>query len=191
MITMPVELYTDGSSLRNPGESGLGYIIQYWENPENDDAMPVSKRIEGSQGFRRSTNNRMEIMAAIYGIRAILENQNGVLQGITQINLYSDSDYLVKAITQRWVEKWMRSNWMTSGFGGSKPKAVKNRDLWEELLKLQDQLKASSINLTVTHVTGHAGNELNELADRLAVKASNDAVHHIIDEAYENSSGKH
>ena len=67
MVSSPIELYTDGSSLRNPGASGLAYVIRYF-NDGNDNA----EIIEGSQGFRLSTNNRMEIMAALWGLRAIL-----------------------------------------------------------------------------------------------------------------------
>ena len=73
MNSMPIEIYTDGSSLGNPGQSGLGYIIRYWEAGEND-TMPVQKEIEGSQGFKMSTNNRMEIMAGIFAIKAVIAN---------------------------------------------------------------------------------------------------------------------
>lgn len=189
MITMPIELYTDGSSLRNPGASGLGYVIKYYDTPDEPDAMPEEKRIEGSQGFRLSTNNRMEITAGIYGIKAVLANiDNGTFQGASQINLMSDSEYFVKAISQNWLSRWQQNNWMTSGFQGAKPKAVKNKDLWEQIVDLQNQLRSRNINLTVSHVDGHTGNELNERADQLAVAASNDAAHHLIDEMYEKSA---
>lgn len=189
MITMPIDLYTDGSSLRNPGASGLAYIIRYWESPSEQDGMPEEKIIEGSQGFRLSTNNRMEIMAGIYGLNAIIENvNNGTFEGLTQINLSSDSEYFVKAINQNWLSRWQQNNWMTSSFNGAKPKAVKNKDLWEQVIEIQNKLRSMSINLTLSHVDGHSGVELNERADQLAVAASNDGTHHIIDEFYEKTS---
>ena len=87
MISAPIELYTDGSSLRNPGASGLGYVIRYWDDKGNG-TMPEAQIIEGSQGFRLSTNNRMEIMAALWGLRTIITNiNNGTLAGTKQINL--------------------------------------------------------------------------------------------------------
>lgn len=188
MVSKTIELYTDGSSLRNPGASGLGYLIRYWDNPD-DESMPEEKIIEGSQGFRLSTNNRMEIMAAIYGINAIIAKiDDKTFEGAGQINLASDSEYFVKAITQKWLNKWQQNNWMTSGFNGQQPKAVKNKDLWEQVLEFQNQLKARGITLVVTHVDGHSGHEYNERCDRLAVGASNNAANHIIDEMYEKTA---
>ena len=187
MITAPIELYSDGSSLRNPGASGLGYVIRYW-NDKNDGSIPEAQIIEGSQGFRLSTNNRMEIMAALWGLRTIVTNiNNGTLAGTRQINLQSDSQYLCNAINQRWIAKWSQNNWMTSGFKGSKPKPVKNKDLWEQVVAIQDQIVAMGVTLVVTHIEGHAGHEFNERADKLAVNASN-GTSHIIDEVYEKEN---
>lgn len=187
MVSTPVELWTDGSSLRNPGFAGLAYIIHYFDtttNPQGDE-----KFIESSQGFRLSTNNRMEIMAVIYGVKAIISNiQNGSLQGTTQINVFSDSDYCCNAISKNWINKWAQNNWMTSGFQGSKPKPVKNRDLWEQIIALQTQLRSMNINMNVSHVNGHSGNELNEKADQLAVAASKNSTSHLIDEGYERAA---
>ena len=187
MISAPIELYSDGSSLRNPGASGLAYVIRYWDD-KGDNSMPQAQIIEGSQGFRLSTNNRMEIMAALWGLRTIIANiNNGTLSGARQINLQSDSEYLCKAINQRWIVKWSQNNWMTSGFKGQKPKPVKNKDLWEQVVAIQDQISKMGINLTVTHIEGHAGHEFNERADHLAVAASN-GTNHIIDEVYEKEN---
>lgn len=184
MITMPIELYTDGSSLRNPGASGLAYVIRYWDMPEGSD-LPEPKIIEKNQGFRLSTNNRMEIMAGVWGLRAIIQNvENGTFAGLKQINLFSDSEYFVKAVNMKWIDKWMQNNWMTSGFQGSKPKDVKNKDLWEQLVETRNKLQSMGIALTMTHVFGHNGNEFNERADNLAVEASK-GTNHIIDEMYE------
>jgi len=186
---MPIEIYTDGSSLNNPGASGLAYIIKYWIDNDNEE-MPIIKTIEANQGFRLSTNNRMEIMSAIYGLKKIIEliNTDEAFKDFTQINLFTDSQYLSSAINNRWLQSWRQRNWMTSGFGGKAPTAVKNKDLWEQVIELQDTLHNMSINLTITHVKGHNGNEFNEKADKLAVAASNDTVNHQIDEYYEKNS---
>lgn len=188
MITMPIELYTDGSSLKNPGASGLAYVIRYWESKNGDD-MPTPNIIEGNQGFRLSTNNRMEIMAAIHGLRKIIDTVKGnsEFQGVSQVNLASDSDYLCKAVNQGWIQKWQQNNWMTSGFQGKKPQPVKNKDLWEQIITLQSELQSLGITLLVNHINGHSGHEFNEKCDKLAVAASNDSSKHLIDEIYEQT----
>ncbi len=187
MITMPIEIYTDGSSLRNPGASGLAYIIRYWDTPEGAE-LPDVKTIEFSQGFRLSTNNRMEIMAGIWAVRAVMEKvKNGEFIGASQINLFTDSEYFAKAINQRWLDRWSQNNWMTSGFQGSKPKPVKNQDLWEQVLVFQNDLKQMGLAFSITHVNGHSGHEFNERCDQLAVAASN-GTDHIIDEMYEKTT---
>lgn len=187
MITSPVELYTDGSSLRNPGASGLAYVIRYW-NDKNDGSRPEAELIEGNQGFRLSTNNRMEIMAALWGLRTIIAKiSDGTLTGTKQINLQSDSEYFCKAINQRWIAKWSQNNWMTSGFKGQKPKPVKNKDLWEQVVELQEKISNMGIVLSVSHIDGHSGHQFNERADQLAVQASN-GTNLIIDEVYEKEN---
>jgi len=189
MSTMPIELYTDGSSLNNPGASGLGYVIKYFIDKDNGE-MPEIKTIEGSQGFRLSTNNRMEILSAIYGIKKIIEmiNTDESFKGFNQINVFSDSQYLCNAINSRWIQSWQQRGWMTSGFNGKTPSAVKNKDLWEQVIELQNTLHNMGINLTLTHIKGHNGNEFNEKADKLAVAASTYSSAHIIDEEYEKTS---
>lgn len=184
MNNMPIELYTDGSSLGNPGPSGLGYVIRHWETP-GENEMPIAKEIQGNQGFRLSTNNRMEIMGGLYGIKAVIKLiQDGVLQSRT-ISVVSDSTYFCDAINKRWLDKWSQNSWMTSGFQGSAPKPVKNKDLWEEVLAMIQQVHTLNINLTISHVLGHNGNEFNEKADKLAVAASTDTSKHIVDTVYE------
>lgn len=183
---MNVELYTDGSALRNPGPGGLGYVIRYWIDNGND--MPEEKSIDGNQGFRLTTNNRMELMAGIYGIDAIIDNVNaGIIQKPNQVNIFSDSEYFCKAITMRWLDKWQQNNWMTSGYNGAASKPVKNKDLWERIVECQNQLRNMGINIVMTHVKGHSGNDYNEKADKLAYAASN-SLTHIPDEEYEKST---
>ena len=99
----------------------------------------------------------------------------------------SDSEYLCKAINQHWIDKWSQNNWMTSGFKGQKPKPVKNKDLWEQVIAMQQKVSSMGINLTVTHVDGHSGHQFNERADQLAVAASN-GTNHISDEVYEKEN---
>lgn len=184
MVNMPIELYTDGSSLGNPGPAGLGYVIRFWETA-GENEMPVAKEIEGNQGFRLSTNNRMEISAGLYGLRAVIEKiEKGEFQNKI-VSLVSDSTYFCDAINKRWLDKWAQNNWMTSGFRGSQPQPVKNKDLWEQVIAVTRRAQEIGIILTVTHVLGHNGNEYNEKADKLAVAASNNAAGYIIDEVYE------
>lgn len=181
---MPIELYTDGSCIKNPGPGGLGFIIRYWTN---DTDMPSDHTIEGNQGFRLSTNNRMEILAGIYGIREIIKNiQSDILAGTTQINLTTDSKYFCDAINQKWINKWMTNNWMTSAFRGNQPKPVRNKDLWEQVIALQNQLTQMNINLVLNHIPGHSGYEWNEKADKLASDASGGG-NYMVDEIYEKT----
>ena len=187
MVNLPVELFTDGSSIRNPGASGLGWVIHYYEQ-KDDNSMPEEHFIEGNEGFRLSTNNRMELMAFIYGAEKFLKQvEDGLFEHVRQLNVFSDSEYLVKCINQNWIAKWTSSNWMTSGYKGAKPKPVKNKDLWLKINDIQKTFKSSGINLTMTHVMGHNGNELNEKADQLAVQASSQLAVKI-DEEYEKST---
>ena len=181
-----IELYTDGSCLRNPGIGGLSYIIRYWDTPPGS-IEPGQQTIEYNQGFRLTTNNRMEIMAGIYGIKRIIDLINtNTFNGINQINLFSDSEYFCNAINQKWIQKWSENNWMTSSFKGSQPKPVKNKDLWESIIEIQNSLRSIGVSLIISHVKGHNGNEFNEKCDKLAVAASN-GVTFSIDEMYEKS----
>lgn len=185
MVTMPVSIWTDGSSIRNPGPSGCAYILKYFVDKE--DGIPEAKEIEFSQGYRLSTNNRMEIMAAIFALRKFIEMvEDGTFIDVRQVNLTSDSDYLVRAINQNWISKWQTNGWMTSSFQNKKPHEVINKDLWEQIIQIQDTLKAKHINLVLAHVNGHSGDEYNERCDKLAVAASDKEM--IKDEVYESNA---
>lgn len=183
MISMPIEIYTDGSAIHNPGPSGFSYIIRYYIDKE--DEMPELKEIEFKQGYRLSTNNRMEIMAGIYALKEVLHLvDEGTLMDIRQINLSSDSEYFCKAVNQNWLTKWQSNDWMTSSYQGKKSQPVKNKDLWEQVIEIQNELKMKNIILTMTHVAGHSGHEFNERCDELARSAASGAEL-IPDEAYE------
>jgi len=153
-----VTLYTDGSSRGNPGPGGYGAIL-----------MSGHHRKELSQGYRLTTNNRMELMAVIAGLKAL--KRTGM-----QVTVYSDSQYIVKAIEQGWLNTWIKTN-----FKGGK----KNADLWKEfyLLSQKHQLK-------FIWVKGHADNPLNNRCDELATEAADGAHHKLLeDEGYENAKG--
>jgi ribonuclease HI len=137
-----VVLYTDGACDRNPGPGGYGAVLIHGRN-----------RKEISGGYRLTTNSRMELMAAIQGLEALKEP--------CKVTVYSDSEYLVRAMSQGWAQGWKRRGWKRSD---KEPAA--NPDLWEQLLRL-----AQAHQTTFVWVRGHAGNPENERCDRLAVQA--------------------
>lgn len=139
-----IVVYTDGGCINNPGPGGYGVVIE-----------AQGKRRELSGGFRHTTNNRMEMMAAIVALRELQACGK-------EIFLYSDSSYLVNGITKGWAKKWRRTGWRKSD-----GQPVLNVDLWQELLELLDTME-----VCFHWVKGHAGNELNERCDRLAVAAA-------------------
>ncbi|MBK8972774.1 MAG: ribonuclease HI [Hahellaceae bacterium] len=133
-----VDIYTDGACKGNPGPGGWGAIL-LWGAQE--------KELKG--GEPETTNNRMEMTAAIEALRALKQS--------CVVNLHTDSQYVRQGITQ-WLPGWVRKNWKTSG-----GQAVKNRDLWEALLK-----ETQRHDVTWHWVKGHSGHPLNERADALA-----------------------
>jgi ribonuclease HI len=138
-----VTIYTDGACLGNPGPGGYGAILLY-----------QSHRKELSGGYRKTTNNRMEIMAAIVGLEALKEK--------CQVTLYSDSEYLVKAISRGWAQRWRAQGWKRS----KREKAL-NSDLWEKLLQLCEYHQVQ-----FSWVKGHAGTLENIHCDELAMQAA-------------------
>lgn len=139
-----VDVYTDGACSKNPGIGGWGVVIL------NND-----QKLELHGGEPSTTNNRMEMMAAIEALQTI---QNYKKNHIS-INLYTDSQYLKDGV-ESWIKKWKKNNWMTVS-----KKTVKNKELWEELDMLMEKL-----NVTWHWVPGHAGVKYNEEADMLARK---------------------
>ncbi|MBQ9454756.1 MAG: ribonuclease HI [Thermoguttaceae bacterium] len=138
-----VHLFTDGACSGNPGPGGWGCILRH---------LPTGKEKELSGSEPQTTNNRMELMAVIQGLRQ-LNRPCGVL-------VVSDSQYVLNGL-----EKWMKG-WKSKGWRLSDGKPVKNQDLWMEL----DELK-SRHSLTFQYVHGHAGHEENERCDQMAVEA--------------------
>lgn len=135
-----VELFTDGACSGNPGPGGWGAILRY---------QGVEKELSG--GEANTTNNRMELTAAIEGLAALKES--------CQVTLSSDSKYLTDGITKGWARSWKRNGWRKAD-----KKPALNADLWEKLLVQMDRH-----DVTIVWVKGHAGHPENERCDSLAV----------------------
>lgn len=133
-------IYTDGSSRGNPGPGGFGAILMFGNNKK-----------EISAGFRKTTNNRMELL----GVITALEN---LTKKNIPLTVYTDSQYIVKAVQEKWLDKWIRTN-----FAGGK----KNKDLWTRFYKL-----SKDYNITFKWVKGHADNPYNNRCDELATTAA-------------------
>lgn len=147
-----VDIYTDGAARGNPeGPGGYGCVLHYMDGKGE-----LHKR-EFSQGYIKTTNNRMELMAAIAGLEA--------LKKPCQVDLYSDSKYVIDAFNQKWVDSWLRQNWRKG-----KKNEVKNIDLWKRLLKAKEPHQ-----VTFHWVKGHAGHAENERCDELATSAADGA----------------
>ena len=138
-----VTIYTDGACIGNPGPGGFGVVLMYGGH-----------RRELSGGYRLTTNNRMELLAAIKGLEALKEP--------CAVSLHSDSQYVVKAMREGWARRWRASGWRRT----SKQPAI-NPDLWQKLLDLCETHEVS-----FEWVRGHAGNIENERCDGLANEAA-------------------
>ena len=146
---MDVKTYTDGSARGNPdGPGGYGAIVVYV------DSKGIEHEREDSAGFVKTTNNRMELIAAIVGLEALTKPCNVIL--------YSDSQYVIKAFNDHWLEGWIKKGWKR---GKNEP--VKNIDLWKRLLAA-----AEPHNMTFEWVKGHNGHPMNERCDILATTAA-------------------
>lgn len=146
---MKVTIYTDGSARGNPdGPGGYGAILHYI-----DQKGELHESIR-SAGYKKTTNNRMELMGVIAGLEA--------LKFPCDVEVVSDSKYVTDAFNQRWIDNWQRNNWKKSD-----KKPVLNVDLWKRLLEAK-----AMHNVTFTWVKGHEGHEMNERCDELAVSAA-------------------
>ncbi len=153
----PVLIYTDGACTGNPGPGGYGVVII------ND-----GKTTELSQGYRLTTNNRMELLAAIVGL--------GSLKQPSLVKLFTDSKYLSDAINLGWADTWRAKGWRKTGRG-----KILNPDLWKQFMNLLD-----IHDVRLIWVKGHAGHPENERCDRLAVAAAN-GRDLFVDHGYEES----
>ena len=183
-MSLAIELYTDGSCSMNPGPGGYAYIIRYFKDVDGE--VPKEIDFEEKGGYRLTTNNRMEIMAGIFGIRDILKKiEDKVIEG-SIVSVFSDSQYFIDAINKRWIDKWEQNNWIST----TTKFHIKNRDLWEQVIDTLKETKEKGITITFTHVRGHSNIEYNEKADRLAVSATADSASYKIDEKYEEERNK-
>lgn len=146
---MKVILYSDGSARENPdGPGGFGTRIEYTA-PDGE----VHIR-EFSQGFKKTTNNRMELLGVITGLEALIKP--------CQVTIYTDSQYVCRAFNDNWIEGWIKKGWKRG-----KNEHVKNKNLWQRLLKAME-----IHDCTYVWVKGHAGNPGNERCDELATAAA-------------------
>jgi ribonuclease HI len=159
---MNVEIYTDGASRGNPGSGGFGTILHY------TDSQGVLHSREISQGYTCTTNNRMELLAVIAGFEA--------LKKPCSVTVYSDSQYVVNAFNQHWIQGWKKRNWKNS-----KKEPVANIDLWKRLLKAMEDHTA-----TFCWVKGHDGHPENERCDELATTAA-DGTNLITDKGFQGA----
>ncbi|MBI1288208.1 MAG: ribonuclease HI [Flavobacteriales bacterium] len=152
MENAPIVIYTDGSALGNPGPGGYGIVLSF-----------KNQYKEVSQGYRLTTNNRMELLAIIVALEMLKVSDREVI-------IYSDSKYVIDSVTKGWVFGWVKK-----GFKGKK-----NADLWKRFLQIYPKNK-----VRFQWVKGHANIPGNERCDKLAVAASNDKKNHLVDEGYE------
>ena len=148
-----IEIYTDGSAKGNPGNGGYGIVMRFKQ-----------KEKEISQGYRMTTNNRMELMAIIVALETLTTNKYPV-------KIYSDSKYVIDSVVKKWVFSWEKKNF----------KGKKNVDLWKRYLKLHPKF-----NIEFEWVKGHNGHPENERCDVLAVNAA-DGGNYLIDEYFEET----
>ena len=161
-MTARVEIYSDGSSRGNPGPGGYGTVLRYV------DAQGAVHERELSQGYRMTTNNRMELMGAIVGFES--------LKRPCAVDFYSDSQYVVKAFTDNWIGGWQRRGWKNA-----QKQPVKNVDLWKRLIAA-----TSPHDVSYHWVRGHVGHAENERCDALATAAA-DGQSLIEDEGFDNA----
>ncbi len=153
-----VVVYTDGACTGNPGPGGYGVVLIYGKH-----------RRELNVGYRLTTNNRMELLAAIKGLEALKQS--------CKVTLYSDSQYVVEGIEKGWAKRWRKNGWMRN----KRERAI-NPDLWDRLLDLCD-----THEIEFRWVRGHSGDPENERCDQLAVQASHE-TELLTDDEYESPS---
>jgi ribonuclease HI len=140
-----IQIYTDGACSGNPGPGGAGAVI-----------ISVDSRIEISEGYSLTTNNRMELMAVILSIQKV--------QGDHRIIIYTDSKYIANAVNEGWLSRWIENNWRLAN-----KNPAKNKDLWRQIAQF-----IAEKDLEFRWVEGHTGNRENERSNFLAQNAVND-----------------
>ncbi|MBA4198911.1 MAG: ribonuclease HI [Chitinophaga sp.] len=153
MSLHPLHIYTDGASRGNPGPGGFGVVLLWGD-----------KRKEIAQGYRLTTNNRMELLAVVTALQSLTKKN-------IPLTIFTDSQYVVNSIEKKWVDGWVKTN-----FKGGK----KNKDLWLQYYEL-----AKHFQIKMKWVKGHADNPFNNRCDELATQAA-DGNNLLIDEGYEH-----
>ena len=150
---MKITIYTDGSSRGNPGKGGWSAII-----------MTPEEVIELGGREDHTTNNRMELMGAIKGLKEVEDKKSKV----ESVEVCTDSQYVKKGMTE-WIDGWIKKDWK-----GANKKKVLNQDLWETLKKEEDRLKNGGVKIFWKYVKAHAGVVMNERADTIATMCADD-----------------
>lgn len=153
---MKITIHTDGSSRGNPGPGGWAAVL-VTEGKDLDEVLELGGRED------HTTNNRMELMGAIKGLREIDPH------GVESVEVCTDSQYVKKGITE-WINGWIKKGWK-----GSTKQPVLNQDLWEMLKKEEDRLKDEGVKMTWTYVPAHVGITMNERADTIATMCADNA----------------
>jgi ribonuclease HI len=175
---MKITIYTDGSSRGNPGPGGWAAILitdsrtGRQSDSRQYDAEDQVIELGGREDM--TTNNRMELMGAIAGLREIGDNRQSdsqTVRHLESVEVCTDSEYVKKGITE-WIDGWIKKGWKTST-----KKPVLNQDLWEALKKEEDRLKKGGIHVMWKYVPGHAGVKGNERADEIATACADNASH--------------
>jgi ribonuclease HI len=151
---MKIVIYTDGSSRGNPGRGGWSAIVM-----TEDEVVELGGRED------LTTNNRMELLGAIHGLKEIDSGSTPV----KEVEVLTDSQYVKKGMTE-WIDGWIKKGWK-----GSTKKPVLNQDLWEMLKKEEDRLKGEGVKVVWTYVQAHVGITMNERADTIATMCADDA----------------
>lgn len=166
---MKITIYTDGSSRGNPGKGGWASILLTSHAVEQNDNQYLGHSddevIELGGREEMTTNNRMELMGTIMGLREIDARHAKV----SHIEVCTDSEYVRKGMTT-WIKGWIKNGWKTST-----KKDVLNKDLWEDLLRESERLQVGKVSITWTYVEGHAGIPGNERADSIATSCADNA----------------
>lgn len=154
---MKIRIFTDGACSGNPGPGGWAIVINKKEKC----------RVK-SGGQKNTTNNRMELLAVVQALKEILQwlEKTWDRKESAEAEVYSDSAYVINAITKGWLAKWKMNGWKTTA-----QKDVKNKDLWEQFFRLLVEIKLKwALDVKFVKVKGHSGNTFNEQADRFARK---------------------
>ena len=153
-----IKIYTDGACSGNPGPAGWGVVFT--------GLLQISS-LSGYEFY--GTNNKMELTAVVEALRYIANTAHEIAPG-TEIELYSDSAYVINAINEGWIYRWKENDWYKSNL-----RKIKNHELWDRFIKYRENIKEEGLILTFHKVKGHSGDTYNEYVDKIARDAINKA----------------